>query len=217
MNPKQFRLPKSFFGFLPLYLGVEIALGISILNKCSGAYGILALFTGHPLHFSQWLLYIWSIITLIICAQGLYQVHKPSVLTFSHIFVTFVIDTAVTCLFSVWFTAQWYSLEGNSGSTDKTKSSYSEDPVDYSTKISDQGASESFEYGVTIFITVLSLAAKLYFTFLMASFVQELLLHPRYMLDQDDVEQDLKNQSSWKRWWVKSQKICYNISKSMLV
>lgn len=202
---------------MPLYLGVEIALGISILNKCSGAYGILALFTGHPLHFSQWLLYIWSIATLIICAQGLYQIHKPNVLTFSHIFVTFVIDLVVTCLFTVWFTAEWYGSEGNNPSTEDTKSSYSDAAVDYSTKIVNQGASEGFEYGVTIFITVVSLAAKLYFTFLLASFVQELLLHPRYMLDQDDVEQDLKHQSLWKRWWIKSQKTCYNISKSLLV
>lgn len=203
-------------GFVPLYIGVEIALGISIINKCSGAYGILALFTGHPLDSMQWVLYIWSIFTLIICVQGLYQIHKPNVLTFSHIFITFIIDTLFTSFFTLWFTAQWYNLEGNSNNVKDTKSSYSDAPVDYSSKIAHQGASEGFEYGVTMFITILSLAGKLYFTFIIASFVQELLLHPRYMLDQDDVEQDLKHQSFWKRWWIKSQKSCYKMSKSLL-
>lgn len=149
--------------------------------------------------------------------QGLYQIHKPTVLTFSHIFVTFLIDIFVTCLFTVWFTTEWYSQEGNNPKVEDTKSSYSDAPVDNSIKIVNQGASERIEYGVTIFITVISLAAKLYFAFLLASFVQELLLHPKYMLDQDDVEQDLKHQPLWKRWWIKSQKACYNISKSLLL
>lgn len=177
---------------------------------------MLALITGHPLDFMQWVMYTWSILALIVYAQGLFKIHKPNVLTFSHIFVTFIADTVFASFFTLWFTIQWYSLEGNSSNIEETKSSYSEAPVDYSSQIAHQGASDAFEYGVTMVAAVVSLAEKLYFTFLVASFVQELLLHPKYMLDQDDVEQDLKHQPFWKRWWTKTQKSCYKFAKSFL-
>lgn len=186
-----------------------MALGITIFNKCSGAYAILALFTGHPLEFMQWILYIWSIITLCIYAQGLFQIHKPNLLTYSQIFVTFSIDTVLTSLFTVWFTNSWYSLEDNNKENYAGQNSGSIENIN-------QGASPTFEYGVTLFITLASLCARLYFNFLLASYVQELLLHPRFMVDQDDVEQDLKHQRPWKRWWIKSQKFCYKFSKNLL-
>ncbi|QLG72062.1 hypothetical protein HG535_0C04160 [Zygotorulaspora mrakii] len=209
MRQRSSHLPKTFLGCLPLYIGVDISLGVTIFNKCSGAYGILALFTGHPLEFMQWVMYLWSIATLCVYAQGLFQKHRPKLLTFSQIFVTFSIDTILTCLFTLWFTHSWYSLEGSSKENSSTGTS---DGI----QEANQGASQAVEYGATLFITLVSLISKLYFNFLLASYVQELLLHPKYMVDQDDVEQDLKHQRPWKRWWIKSQKICYKFSKNLL-
>lgn len=197
---------------MPLFIGVEIALAVSILNKCSGVYGILALFTGHPLEFMQWVMYLWSVISLVVFTQGLYQIHKPSLLTFSQIFVTFSIDTLFTCFFTIWFTAQWYTLEDTANNTGIDEY---QKPVGNNQE-QNQGASETVEYGITMLITLVSLVSKLYFNFLLASYVQELLLHPKYMVDQDDVEQDLKHQSIWKRWWIKSQRSCYKLSKNLL-
>lgn len=199
---------QKFLGCLPLYIGVELVLGITILNKCSGAYGILALFTGHPLEFMQWALYLWSIFTLAIYAQGLFLYKKPNLLAFSQIFVTFSIDTLLTCLFTLWFTREWYTLEDNTTTQKSIAAAAEREPT--------QGASQSFEYGITMFITLVSLICRLYFNFLLASFVQELLLHPRYMLDNDDVEQELKIQPAWKRVWIKSQRSCFRFTRTLL-
>ncbi|CAI4057408.1 hypothetical protein SUVZ_02G4780 [Saccharomyces uvarum] len=214
---------------MPLYLAVEIVLGISILNKCSGAYGILALFTGHPLDFMQWVAYLWSVFTLIVFAQGLYLIHKPNLLVFSQICVLYTVDTICTCFFTLWFTTQWFTLEGNvdlsSIATDA--SSTASQAINYnsiatgklaarSTDTSGQGASETYEYSITILITLVSLIFRFYFNFILASFVQELLHHPKYLVDRDDVEQDLKNKPIWKRLWAKSQKGCYKLCKNLL-
>lgn len=196
-------LPKSLFGFMPLYIAVELALGITILNKCSGAYGILALFTGHPLDAMQWITYVWSVLTLIVYAQGLFQVVKPDLLVFSQILVTFTIDTVFTCFMTVWFTAIWFQLEDS-----KTK------PND--AKANNQGASEGYEYFGTIFITLATLTFRAYFNLLLTSFVQELLHHPKFLVDYDDVELNLKNKTFIRRWWIKSQTWSYRITKRIL-
>ena len=203
---------------MPLYLAVEIVLGISILNKCSGAYGILALFTGHPLDFMQWIAYLWSVFTLIVFSQGLYLIHN--LLVFSQICVLYTIDTISTCFFTLWFTTQWFTLEdtanidGNNAlqSNPISTGKLTERGID----ISKQSATESYEYTMTILITLVSLIFRFYFNFILASFVQELLHHPKYLVDRDDVEQNLKNKPIWKRLWAKSQKGCYKLCKNLL-
>ncbi|CAI4359900.1 CFA_G0012010.mRNA.1.CDS.1 [Saccharomyces cerevisiae] len=220
MRSSLLTLPKSFLGFMPLYLAVEIVLGISILNKCSGAYGILALFTGHPLDFMQWIAYLWSVFTLILFSQGLYLIHKPNLLVFSQICVLYTIDTISTCFFTLWFTTQWFTLEdtanidGNNAlqSNPISTGKLTERGID----ISKQSATESYEYSMTILITLVSLIFRFYFNFILASFVQELLHHPKYLVDRDDVEQNLKNKPIWKRLWAKSQKGCYKLCKNLL-
>ncbi|AJU91682.1 Kei1p [Saccharomyces cerevisiae YJM1311] len=220
MRSSLLTLPKSFLGFMPLYLAVEIVLGISILNKCSGAYGILALFTGHPLDFMQWIAYLWSVFTLIVFSQGLYLIHKPNLLVFSQICVLYTIDTISTCFFTLWFTTQWFTLEdtanidGNNAlqSNPISTGKLTERGID----ISKQSATESYEYTMTILITLVSLIFRFYFNFILASFVQELLHHPKYLVDGDDVEQNLKNKPIWKRLWAKSQKGCYKLCKNLL-
>ncbi|AJU58863.1 Inositol phosphorylceramide synthase regulatory subunit kei1 [Saccharomyces cerevisiae] len=220
MRSSLLTLPKSFLGFMPLYLAVEIVLGISILNKCSGAYGILALFTGHPLDFMQWIAYLWSVFTLIVFSQGLYLIHKPNLLVFSQICVLYTIDTISTCFFTLWFTTQWFTLEdtanidGNNAlqSNPISTGKLTERGID----ISKQSATESYEYSMTILITLVSLIFRFYFNFILASFVQELLHHPKYLVDRDDVEQNLKNKPIWKRLWAKSQKGCYKLCKNLL-
>ncbi|AJU74323.1 CRE_collapsed_G0012160.mRNA.1.CDS.1 [Saccharomyces cerevisiae] len=220
MRSSLLTLPKSFLGFMPLYLAVEIVLGISILNKCSGAYGILALFTGHPLDFMQWIAYLWSVFTLIVFSQGLYLIHKPNLLVFSQICVLYTIDTISTCFFTLWFTTQWFTLEdtanidGNNAlqSNPISTGKLTERGID----ISKQSATESYEYTMTILITLVSLIFRFYFNFILASFVQELLHHPKYLVDRDDVEQNLKNKPIWKRLWAKSQKGCYKLCKNLV-
>lgn len=208
MRVSSFQFPKTFLGFLPLYIAVEVVLGITVLNKCSGVYGILAIFTGHPLDFMQGLSYLWSIFTLIVYAQGLYEIHKPTLLTFSQIFIFYSIDTIFTCFFTLWFTKVWFGVE----SSEESQTGVSKRGAD----IGSQGATQTYEYAITMFITWVSLIFRLYFNFILASYVKELLSSPKFMIDQDDVAQDLKNKTFYKRWWIKCQKESYKLCRRLL-
>ncbi|CCD23599.1 Kei1p NDAI_0B05660 [Naumovozyma dairenensis CBS 421] len=159
----------------------------------------------------QWVAYLWSIFCLIIFAQGLYQIHKPTLLTFSQITVFFTLDTLFTCFFTLWFTAQWFQ-----GSEGESAVQTSTGVQKRDTSLASQGATAGYEYFVTMLITFITLTFRFYFNCILASFVQELLSNPKFMIDQDDVEQDLKNKSMVKRWWIKNEKFCYRLCKSVL-
>lgn len=204
---------------LPLYIGIEIVLGITILNKCSGIFGILALFTGHPLDLMQWISYLWCVITLVIYSQGLYQIHKPQLYTFSQIFVTFTFDSIISFIFTLWFTSSWFHTSNNNNAA--------ADDVSIVNSLlllnkrgksqSSQGASAQYEYVVTMLITMVSILFRLYYNCLLASFVQELLRNPKFLVDQDDVAQDLKNKNILIRVWIKSQRISYHWCRRFLM
>lgn len=154
----------------------------------------------------QWISYMWSIVTLVVYAQGLYQIHKPRVYTFSQILVTFTVDTVVSCLFTLWFTGVWFRTDNVEGES-MTKRGEAQ---------SSQGASEGYEYLMTIFITLTSLVFRFYYNYILASFVQELLRTPKFLVDQDDVAQDLKNKNIVTRAWIKSQRVSYHWCRRFL-
>ncbi|SCU93271.1 LAMI_0E13784g1_1 [Lachancea mirantina] len=215
-------LPQSFLGSFPLYLGVEIALGITILNKCSGFYGLLALFTGHPLDLLQWVLYLFSAFTLVVYAIGLSKTYKPDVLTFSLVVALFTLDTVLTCLFTLWFSNDWFSrgsgLEESRPELQNPGSALGPPPelVKRGSSLASQSASQGYEHSVTILFTILTLAARFYFNAILLAFLQRLLRHPKYMLDFDELQQDMKNKSFLQRYWRKCQLKCYYLCRQYL-
>lgn len=204
-------LPKTSFFFFPLYLGVELILGICVLNKCSGFYGILALFTGHPLSSIQWLTYIWSIFTLIVYTQGLFHISNPNVYTFSQIFTIFSLDTIFTFLVTIYFSISWFG--GSHEYKGLASDSRTQEDIELSKK---QGASTSYELFLVITMTVMTLIARLYYNVIIASFVQKLFFSPKFVVDRDEIEQDFQNKNKFKKFWWKFQKICFNISSRIL-
>lgn len=205
----RFILPKRFLGVIPLYLGVEVALGITIFNKCAGAYGILAIFNGHPLETMQVIAYSWSIFCLIVYSQGLQETHKPTLYTFSQIFVTFSIDTLLTCILTIYFTKDWFS---NPENMLKRRGTSNIPTNQHKT----HGASEEYEYSATLVITLVALISRLYYNFIFGSFLQELFFRPIYLVDQDDVQQGLRDKSILQKLWTKNKNLCYRISKRIL-
>lgn len=159
----------------------------------------------------QWISYLWSLFTLIVYAQGLYQIHKPRLYPFSQILTVFTLDTVVSCLFTLWFTAIWFGTDNVDGVTTTAGLERRGESQ------ASQGASASYEYVVTIVITMVSVVFRLYYNFVLASFVQELLRNPKFLVDQDDVAQDLKNKNVVTRYWIKSQRVSYHWCRRFLI
>ena len=88
-----------------MFIGVEVILGITILNKASGVYGILSLFTGHPINFWQWLYNLLAIITLPVYVSALINLKtKPRNLRkISLATIVYVLDTFIGSLYTLYF------------------------------------------------------------------------------------------------------------------
>lgn len=196
-------LPQKFFGVLPLFIGVEVILGITILNKVSGLYGILSLLTGHPINFLQWLYNFLCILLLPIYASGLISLeHKfKSIRKVSLATIVYTVDTIIGTFYTIYFIYFWFTEEDNdntgytgAGSAASSasaagdavaaaaadaaarmfskrlpSSSFSED-----TSLS-QSASQGRELFFIFTTTILTAAARFYFTLVMLSFTKILL------------------------------------------
>ncbi|AET39774.1 Kei1p Ecym_4762 [Eremothecium cymbalariae DBVPG len=218
-------LPQSFFG-LPLYIGVELSLGVAIFNKFCGLYGILALFTGRPLDLIQWGFYVWSFAALLVFTKGLSQVYKPKLMTYCMVLTVYSLDTVLACFFAVLFTGDWFSKEDTSsgsnpvsgkgiGVVDVGKSGTQN--FAYRRTVDDtQSASTHYEYSSTILLTLIVSALRFYSNFIIASFVRRMMKQNRYITEPDDVEYDLKNTSVAYRAYVSTQRWCYYFCRRYL-
>ncbi|KAE9973563.1 hypothetical protein EG327_009031 [Venturia inaequalis] len=100
--------PTKFLGFLSLRNGTQLILLAHVINKVSGFYGILALFTGYPISWLQLSMYIYSLVNLFITVYLSEHVKIGSAwhcIAFAQLYaVDSVINTAYTCFFAVaWF------------------------------------------------------------------------------------------------------------------
>lgn len=196
----EMKLPTTFLG-LPLYIGIELILGIAVLNKLSGLYGILSIFTGHPLDFSQWLLYISSIVIVPFYFRGLYDIKNPEVLPFAGILLIYTVDSATTLFFIIHFMINWFVIEDV-----KTVEVPGQD---YS-----KSASQGYEYGWILVSSAAIFVTRIYFNFVIWAFYKKLVKMFKVKgipIYDDDVQLDLKNQSFLRRGLYKFDKLCFNL------
>ncbi|KAK6459104.1 Inositolphosphorylceramide synthase subunit Kei1-domain-containing protein [Scheffersomyces xylosifermentans] len=165
-------LPQRFLGFIPLFIGVEVVLGITILNKAGGVYGILSIITGHPLNFWQWFYNILAIMTIPFYISALIHLKdKPrNARKLSLATVVYVIDTFVGFFYTIYFIYFWFSSEDVS-EEDLGKRASSTNSQD----LSAQSASLARELYVTASTTIVVSAVRFYFTLVILSFTKALL------------------------------------------
>ncbi|CAX45377.1 conserved hypothetical protein [Candida dubliniensis CD36] len=181
-------LPLKFLGSIPLFIGVEVILGITILNKASGLYGILSLFTGHPINFWQWLYNSLAIITLPVYVSALINLKtKPRNLRkISLATIVYVLDTLVGSIFTLYFIYFWFSSE--EGSVKSTG-------ADSSSALSSQSASAARELFITLGTTISVTAIRLYFTLVILSFAKALLKQNRMEARYNDIQNGTSSRS----------------------
>lgn len=110
-------IPRSFLGFLPLHIGAEIITSVGIFNKASGLYGILSIFTGHPISAMEWLMNLWSLVALLLFVWGLRGISQKNgfvLLIFAYIYS---FDTILTYLFTLYFAGTWFKENDGMGSS----------------------------------------------------------------------------------------------------
>lgn len=184
---------QTFFGLVPLYIGVEVVLGIAILNKAAGFYGFLSIITGHPINFLQWLYNIMSLLCLpfYILAIRAIKIKPQNGRKISLACVVYVIDTVIGVFYIMYFIHFWFANEevvrrdlvGSDDDMPLTTSSYAMatptgvGAVDDHKTAADpnQLVSPAHEIFMTLAGTVIFTVIRFYFTLIMLAFNKALL------------------------------------------
>jgi hypothetical protein len=165
----------------------------------AGLYGMMSMFTGHPLELMQWLFYIYSILVVPLYASAFKNIMKPDVLENAAVVVSSTIDTFITIFYTFYFAFQWLFNE------DVT---IEELPgQDYS-----KSATQGYEYGWILFSSFAVIACKVYFNLVTISFYKKLIKFRKVQgvpVVDDGAELDLKNQPKWKQLIFKVEYWCY--------
>jgi hypothetical protein len=173
-------LPTKFMGIIPLFIGIEVILGIAILNKASGVYGFLSIVTGHPINFWQWLYNMLAIATLPFYIKALVMLKtKPNNgRTTSLACIIYIIDTIVGVFYTIYFVYFWFHDEDNISETGSTS------PQAYGTEeqyqVASESASQTRELFLTLSGTIVFTVVRFYFALVMISFTRLLLKQLKY-------------------------------------
>lgn len=189
-------VPKAFLFFFPLHLGAELIIAIGLLNKASGFYGILSIFTGHPLSVMEWILNILSLVTLPLYILAFQTIHTRNALRMVLFAYLYSLDTLCSVGFSIYFCVHWFTekakvvaasgSESSTGGAAVTTSAaasmatnasadvYRRDSAADSNAIN-KSASLPQETSTTITITVVFLLVRLYFNLIILAYARQLV------------------------------------------
>ncbi|CDK25493.1 unnamed protein product [Kuraishia capsulata CBS 1993] len=86
----------------------------------SGVFGLLSLFTGHPINFLQWLFYLASFIVIPVYCHGMLSLKKPRARHMSLISVVYMLDTIVGLFYTIYFAWLWFAEEDSDAASAST-------------------------------------------------------------------------------------------------
>ncbi|KAK9463040.1 Inositolphosphorylceramide synthase subunit Kei1-domain-containing protein [Lipomyces oligophaga] len=152
---------KYFMGFLPLAAGAELIAVFGIVNKASGLYGLLSIFTGHPISGEQWALNIISIILLPFFLYALHCVRRQMALPVAAFAYVYFLDMLANIAFTIYFSVTWF--RAFDAEVDKT--------------VAKGGAQldTASERGVSISIITIALLFKVYASLVLFGFARMLV------------------------------------------
>lgn len=165
----------------------------------SGIFGLLSLFTSHPINFIQWIYYSLNCFVLFVTtwcyisirklvSQSLVSGNSPNflnqesnltILGVTGLFViVYVVDFFTGNLFMIYLTNLWFEEEYNSTkniSTGATKVKSSKTASKYLVKrvsetLSLQSASETYEIVVSLFTVIITEIVRIYFVGVVLSY-----------------------------------------------
>lgn len=157
-----------------------MVLGVAILNKAGGAFGVLSLLTGHPINFWQWLYNVscLCILPFYISALSNLTVKFRNVRKISFACLIYTFDTAFGLLYTLYFTYFWFSSEDTNPTgtkRDYMASGASKSYSSSSTKDMSQSASPARELFLTVSATLITTCLRFYFNLVMVSFSRSLI------------------------------------------
>src|ERR1700712_5602196 len=95
---------------MSLGTGVQLILLTHVINKATGIYGILALFTGYPISALQLSMYIYSLFVLGVSVYLYPHIKTGSAWHCVAFAQVYALDTIVNAIYTVFFTVAWFMV-----------------------------------------------------------------------------------------------------------
>lgn len=170
---------QTFLGLISLQTGSELIALSLIINKATGAYGLLAILTGYALSPLQFTMYLSSVAVLTSVAILLPHIRRHTPfhnLAFAWLYIldTFT-NAAYTAAFAVtWYQAAFHDPEGNAGKdagpTEGVPDGSNLDPAQ-------KAAGKAVHEGaVSLCLIVFFTVVRVYFALVVAAFARSVLL-----------------------------------------
>ena len=177
-------LPKTFFRLITLQSGLELILLYTAINKMSGVFGLLSLFTNHKINFMQWTYYVLNTLVLIITVLCYLHIKKLTTASLANIslntdsnlttikvlaffVLVYIVDFFIGNLFMVYLTKMWFVEEYASSQSAATSTTAGTKPAQLikrvSNVLSEQSASELYEVFVSVVTVFVSEVLRIYF------------------------------------------------------
>ncbi|KAK9477371.1 Inositolphosphorylceramide synthase subunit Kei1-domain-containing protein [Lipomyces japonicus] len=157
-------VPKQYFlGFIPLSAGAELITVFGVVNKASGIYGLLSIFTGHPITGPQLALNIISLVLLPFFLYALHNVRRQNPLPVVAYAYVYFGDMLANVAFTIYFAVSWFR---KFDSVVKQQ-----EDGDSSTETLDTAS----ERGLSITIITFILLLKVYFCFVLFGYARALV------------------------------------------
>lgn len=99
---------QTFLYLMSLRTGSELSILALLVNKVSGLYGLLALFTGFHLSPLQLSMYIYSVIVLVLVTIMAKHIRTQSPFHCLAIAQLFVLDTFINAAYTIAFAITWF-------------------------------------------------------------------------------------------------------------
>ncbi|TPX07644.1 uncharacterized protein E0L32_010642 [Thyridium curvatum] len=104
--------PRTFLGIMSLQTGTEMIALSMLINKVTGIYGLLVIFTGYALSATQLTMYMCNVVALVLLALCLPHVKKQTPLHNLGLAWLYLLDTAINTAYTTAFAVTWFMASG---------------------------------------------------------------------------------------------------------
>lgn len=170
-------------GCISLQTGAELISLALVFNKVTGVYGLLAILTGYQLSLLQLSTYVYSIGVLVCLVALIPHIRKQSPLECLGLAWLYILDTAISGAYTAAFGLDWYfasqvTSDGNSsgeGQVSGLKNVMAEGMDGLRRETAVHGKVVPQETATSMLLIVASTLIRLYFSFVIMAFAQQVL------------------------------------------
>ena len=170
-------------GFISLQTGAEFISLMLVLNKLTGFYGILAIFTGYELSFLQFSTYLYSILVLVSLAILVPHLRKQSPLECLLLAWIYILDTIINCACTTFFAVLWFLGSGSQSQQQSEAVGQPDDPgsaantgMQAAATLKRMDATMPHDTAFSIVLITAVTLIRVYFSLVIASYAHQVLL-----------------------------------------